>query len=529
MNSDTVSTLRKDAERALKLRRYEYAHKKILELLYINKNDADAFILMAMIPLETGNIDKAIELIKRAISLAPENHDYPVHLAKCYALQGDMFNAALWADKSSSGDLSSAFLHDTLGVVLTRIGLHQNAEQQFVKAVSMDATSSDYIYNLASSQKFLGQLESAKMWYRRALEINPRDYKAYIGFASLDLKNLNCSHIKELTLLLESAKNSIDKLNLSHALALEHEKVAQYDQAFEMLHKAKQQRLQKLQYSFAQDQTMFDSIVDAFSDTNATFSAGYTDSRAIFVTGMPRTGTTLVERIISGHDGVKSVGELHNFELLLKSITGGSQAKISTPQAMQNIVSTDFYALGKAYLDSVAPLVSGKDKFVDKLPLNLLHAGFIIKALPNCKIICLDRDPLDTIVSNYRQVFSAQYRYCDYSLCMNSTAKFYIQFKRVRALWQSLFPDNFYVINYQRLVNEPAHEAQKLAKFCGINYQQKSLQIDKNTSPVATASALQVREPIHNHSIGRWRHYEPYLKEVISLLKAENINIKSSL
>jgi hypothetical protein len=157
------------------------------------------------------------------------------------------------------------------------------------------------------------------------------------------------------------------------------------------------------------------------------------------------------------------------------------------------------------------------------MPLNVLYAGFIIKALPKAKIICLDRGPLDTIVSNYRQLFAVNFSYYNYAYDLQTTAQFYQQFKQLTQLWLNLFPENFYVVNYEQLVNEPEKEAKKIIEFCGLDWQNECLEIHKNSAPVATASAVQVRQPINNKSVGNWQTYQEYLADVTNYLENSNL------
>ncbi len=183
----------------------------------------------------------------------------------------------------------------------------------------------------------------------------------------------------------------------------------------------------------------------------------------------------------------------------------------------------DFEKLGQSYIESTRALTGNTLKFVDKMPLNVLYVGFILQALPHAKIVCLERNPLDTIVSNFRQLFSANSYNYNYAYDLISTTNFYLEFRNLVELWLTTFPENFYLVNYEKLVNDPITEAKKLIEFCDLPWQDDCLHIDKNSAPVATASAVQVRSPINNKSVGNWRKYEPYLDEVKKILASKNI------
>ncbi len=523
MKSEKISILRNSAERAIKKRDYQSAHRQLLQILQIDPEFADAFFLLAMIPLEHGNTDKAIELIKRALILHPNNGNYCVYLTKCYALKGDGVNTAAWAEKALKVTVDSAFSHDVLGVAFSRIGLHEKAAQQFKAAVAIKDNEANFYYNLAAALKFLGDFDGAKSAYENTLKLEANHYKAHAALTSLGGISHENNHILRLSSLIKSAPATIDQLHLSHALASEYEALGEFEQAFNVLDKAKTARRNELQYSFDEDKEMFDSISAIFSDKNHNFSSGCDSNQAIFVVGMPRTGTTLVERIISNHADVKSVGELHNFELLLKQLAKIDNHKLANTEQMLAATQVDFSVLGKTYIDSVTPLTGGNHKFVDKLPLNILLAGFIAKALPNCKIICLDRDPLDTIVSNYRQMFSPHYAYCNYSTSLENTAQYYVEFRKLMYFWQKELPNNFTIVKYEKLVNNPEVEAKKIMKFCDLSWQASCLDIQGNSAPVATASTLQVRQPISNKSVGNWKKYDKHLDKVKEILTQVNV------
>jgi len=513
-----INNLLKLAQAALTADDLPSAHKYLLEILKQDREHAEAFFLLAMIPLSTGNIDKAIELINRALKIAPEQSKYLVYLAKCSALKGDVKNALVLADKLDGVTLSSAILYDTLGVVYSRLGLHKKAQVKFTQAIALDDTQASFYFNLASALKFLGDFNGARNGYEKAIALKPNFYKAHTALTSLGNITKENNHIARLIRLRATVNNSEDFLYLSHALATEYEALNNYTSAFTALDEAKKRRIKAIKYDFAQDQEMFSAIQATFSNPDIQFSAGHQSDKAIFVVGMPRTGTTLVERILSGHSKVKSVGELHNFELILKSIANLPQQKLNQKAMLLKAAESNLATVGQKYIDSALAISGECERFVDKLPLNILNVGFILKALPNAKIVCLARNPLDTVISNYRQIFSLNYDYCYYSNELASTAKFYAHFIELMKFWQKQFPDNFMVCNYEKLVNNPEHEAKKIMAFCQLDWQQQCLNIQDNASPVATASAVQVRKPISNKAIGNWQKYDFCLDEVKQIL-----------
>jgi tetratricopeptide (TPR) repeat protein len=387
---------------------------------------------------------------------------------------------------------------------------------------------------LGASLKFSGDFSAASNAYEQTITLMPSYCKAHAALTSLGDITPDNNHIEKLTKLFQQLTQSDDLLYIGHALAREYEALGDYDKAYQYLNQSKKAKLTQLKYQFSDDKQMFNALTALFnkpeinkvkSETHNSCaeSAGYDSDEPLFVVGMPRTGTTLVERILSKHSSVTSAGELQHFGLLLKELSKTTTNKVIDKETVMAAASINFSELGNAYIDSTRAITGSNAKFVDKMPLNVLYAGFIIKALPKAKIICLDRGPLDTIVSNYRQLFAVNFSYYNYAYDLKTTAEFYHQFKQLTKLWLNLFPDNFYVVNYEKLVNNPEEEAKKIIEFCGLDWQEECLDIHKNSAPVATASAVQVRQPINNKSVGNWQKYKKYLTEVTEYLENKKL------
>jgi len=342
----------------------------------------------------------------------------------------------------------------------------------------------------------------------------PNYYKAHAALTGLGGISKECNHIPLLEQLFSQTQRADDRLYIGHALAREYEALADFDKAFHYLETAKKFKLDKLKYSIDEDKALFKSLVSHFKGGKSSLSQGFENEEAIFVVGMPRSGTTLVERIISQHTDVTSAGELQHFGLLVKKMAKTPSNRVIDAETVIATKDIDFKELGEAYIESTRALTGKTAKFVDKMPLNVLYVGFILHALPKAKIVCLDRNPLDTIVSNFRQLFSVNQSYYNYAYDLQSTTEFYLLFKGLAELWLDIFPENFYLINYEKLVNDPLNEAKQIIEFCDLSWQEQCVEIHQNSAPVATASALQVRSPINNRSVGNWKKYDAYLDDV---------------
>ncbi|RZA28269.1 MAG: sulfotransferase, partial [Proteobacteria bacterium] len=247
-------------------------------------------------------------------------------------------------------------------------------------------------------------------------------------------------------------------------------------------------------------------------------SAGCMSEEPIFVIGMPRSGTTLVERIISSHPMVHSGGELQNFGVCLKRASASTTPSILDLDTIGRCGTLDWERLGSAYIASTRPGTGHTPRFIDKLPHNFLFLGYIARALPNARIIHLRRNPLDTCVSNFRQLFALTSPFYDYSFDLLDTGRYYLMYDQLMRHWDSVLPGRILEVRYEQIVDSLESSSRRLVDFCGLPWDDACLQFERNEAPVATASAVQVRQPIYRTSLNRWKRYEAQLGELVELL-----------
>jgi len=196
----------------------------------------------------------------------------------------------------------------------------------------------------------------------------------------------------------------------------------------------------------------------------------------------------------------------------------GSEASFAT-----RVRNLDWEKLGREYIASTRPGTGHTRRFVDKLPHNFLYAGFIARALPRAKIVCLRRDPVDTCLSNFKQLFALDSPYFDYSFDLLDTGRYCVMFDRLMAHWQQVLPGRILELRYEDLVADQQAVTQRLLDFCGLEWNDACLRFEVNAAPVATASAVQVRVPMNRNAIGRWKHYRPQLSGLLQLLSRSGI------
>jgi tetratricopeptide (TPR) repeat protein len=399
-------------------------------------------------------------------------------------------------------------------------GDYDNALVMFKRAAALHPTNHFVVFEMAMVQEALGLTDDAARNYQRVIQMAPDYYKAWYGLVSLQRQTAE----KNLIAPLEAAFRGRDEdgwrtLHLGHALAKTYEDMGDVDTSFAWLGKAKKRRREIHPYLPGPRERVTEAAqrlsVSLPSSTN-----GHPSSEPIFVCGMPRTGTTLVDRILSSHPDVSSAGEIGNFIQLLGVMSGNRGKPLLDPAVLAATSAVDFASLGRLYIESTRPLTGHKPRFIDKAPSNYLVAATILKALPNARIVCMKRNPLDTVLSNYKQIFPIEDRYYDYVYDIGSAAHQYGQFDTmVRHLTTLLPPDRFMVVNYDELVAGQELQTRALLAFCGLSWDPRCLEFQKNASGVATPSAQQVRQAMYTSSSGRFEKYGALLDPARAILQ----------
>jgi hypothetical protein len=221
---------------------------------------------------------------------------------------------------------------------------------------------------------------------------------------------------------------------------------------------------------------------------------------------------------------VTSAGELSNFSLMLKRAAGTPSNLVMDAETFGAAGKVDMARLGADYVASTRPLTGATPRFVDKMPLNIFYAGLIHRALPNARIVCLRRDPMDVCLSNFRQLFATGFSYYNYAYDLEDVARYYVGFDALVAHWRSVLPaDRFLEIGYEDLVADQEARTRALLAFCGLPWDARCLSFHENAAPVATASSVQVRQPLYSSSVGRWRRHGEGLAPLRAILRAAGL------
>ena len=471
--------------------------------------------------------ESALLAIDRALKLEPQNTDWQLHRAGCLLMCGDNENCgkllnSLTADfaRFDSSQLSQ------LAFLCNRIEFHDEAIEIYQKLIELKPGEGEHWYNLASIQRFKGLIEQAEASLDKAIELNQGDYEAYQLRSDLRKQTSSSNHIAQLQSLLKSGITvPAGEVQICYALAKELEDTDNSQESFKILERGASLRRKHINYTIEDDLKTIDSIMDTFgSALFATPPRGLSTREPVFVIGLPRTGTTLVERILGAHPEVFAAGELNNFAVqMMQQVRQQSGAhKLSRKELVQQTAKLDFESLGQAYLESSRPLTGHTAHFVDKMPLNFLYAGLIHLAMPNAKIVHLTRHPMDTCYAIYKCLFQDAY---PWSYDLQEIASYYSAYRQLMTHWNAVMPGVIYELSYEDLVGDVEGNARKLLDYCGLPWDSRCVRFHESQATSTTASAAQVRQPVYQSSVGRWKSYRSQLSPLHERLGIPGIEV----
>ena len=491
-------------------------------LLAENPADAEGHFLLGAVEASSGRVRAGIEHLRQAVAANPLG-EYRAHLAKLYTLVRQDGEAAATLREAEQALPDDALSRDTMGCVYARLGDHAAALGHFVAAVRLSPENTEYRYNQAVTLNFLGQVEEAEAALEALLTLSSGDARAHHLLAALRKQTSANNHVERLAKVRAATREPRARLLLGYALAKELEDIDEAAQALDCLVAANAEHRRTLPYDFVRDAAAFDAVEASWPLPEAASDPSH--EAPILIIGMPRTGTTLVDRIISSHPEVESAGELQAMPLAVKFAAGTRTPTVLDPETIAAAAQADMAGIGHDYLRrSQHHRRASETRFTDKFPGNFHYAGFIARALPNARIVCLRRHPLDTVLSNFRNLFAVSSRYYDYSYDLADIAAYYVRFDRLMALWREALPGALLEVRYEDLIADQEGQSRRILAHCGLEWSDACLKFHANSAPVSTPSAAQVRRPIYADSVARWKQHAAVLEPARRVLEAAGIS-----
>jgi tetratricopeptide (TPR) repeat protein len=481
-----------------------------------------AWLMLADLAYGAGRFRLAVENARIAAAAVHESRRWEALADVAHRLRGLgesllAVRAIREADWSDPAVLAGA---ERLAQCLALAEQHEDALRALDAAIARLGPSPDRTYLRATTLRHLGRTQASTDEYLRCLALAP-DHAAAMLMLATQARRLDAeAQIARVhAALARCAADAPQRAMLEYALFFLLDGRGDADAAWQALMRGAAAKRRELRYD-ARAEEARDAAIMALCDAAFVAPAhATTQARVpIFIVGMPRTGTTVLERILGNHSQVASAGELDDFHLQLCWQADVCTEEPAAPALLEACRSLDFAAVGRGYLQRTSWRGGGRPFLIDKFPRNVLYAGLIRKALPQAKLICLVRDPLDSCLSNLKELFAGDYY--PYSYDPIETAGHCLRFRRLLDHWHKVMPGALLEVRYEALVREPEATARAVMAHCGLAFEPGCVDLLRNTSPSATASSSQVREPLHARNIGAWRRYAGPLAGARALLEA---------
>ncbi|MBT4520490.1 MAG: tetratricopeptide repeat protein, partial [Halieaceae bacterium] len=491
---------------------------------------AHGWYTASLLALRLKNPETAMAAIDRALTLRPATTPWLLHRATCMVQLGQDSEVRGMLLKMSASPPQHVEDCSALAGLLSQLELMNEAYAIYLRASELEPGNGTHYFNLATAQRSLGDLGAARGNMAKAIQLDPGDYDAWYAQSELRDPNATDNHIGALENLLRSGiKKPSGKVQVLYSLARELEDTGNTEKSFHYLQQGAALRRQHLSYQPESDLHTMARLREIFSAgmfPDDSLVTGH--SPPIFVLGLPRTGTTLVERILGAHSKVQAAGELNDFprEMMraVRELAHSADNAITTPSKNDMLALTgrlNFQKLGDAYLQSTRARAHGCAHFVDKLPLNFLYTGLIHLALPGAKIIHVQRNPMDCCYAIYKTLFRDAY---PFSYNLQELGDYYLAYRELMAHWNSVLPGMIHTVQYEELVADLELQSRHLLSHCNLPWEQQCLAFEKSQASTSTASAVQVRRGLYNSSVGKWRHYEGQLQPLVEKLSAAGVN-----
>lgn len=401
---------------------------------------------------------------------------------------------------------------------------HSGAEPFLKHALAAEPDNPAVLYEFAKNQFYLGHMDATEKAISQFLELDfPAKGQLYLLRALLQKQTPESSHVDSLREYLSQDRPEVDAVNAYYALAKELEDLGEFADSFAALKAGADKQRKSLEFDLPAELQNLENIEAGFqADAFAAVADSDSITAPIFIVGMPRTGSTLVEQILTRHQSVKTVGENNDFFAAISKVINAYIA--ANPEQGLNPLSAALQVNHKEiaddYMNGLAGMLGPADRYVNKLPFNFLYCGLIKKAFPNARIIHMVRDPMDTCYAIYKTLFNQSYFF---SYDLDELADYYSAYHRLMAHWHSLMPEAILDVHYENLLSDPVAETKKITDFCGLDLSGDLLGGTNKTKAPSAASVAQVHEPVYTSSVKIWRNFETELTPVFEKLKDKGL------
>jgi len=497
----------------------EHISKK---LIIDNPKVAFLYNLIGLILFEQKKIDDAIEYFEKGLKIDPKFAIIYNNLGLIY------INNGTYTDNDKAENLYKKCIeinknlvepYNNLGNLYKSQNKYDESIKYYLKAIDISPKSYAAYHNLGTTHVTMGNFAEAKNLFKESIRLNPVFFASHRSLSRIIKYKANEGHFDELKVISKNINKYDDnnKIEIFYSLGKAYEDIKDFKNSFKYYNDANLLMRKKINYSIKDEIKRFDEIKNTYDKElfEKLNKLGSKDQSCIFIVGMPRSGSTLIEQIFSSHPRVFGGDESQNIpDLIDKNVSNRSLSLFFDyiAQFDQSLLKN----IGDEYVLRMKKMSSNSDKITDKLPINFLNVGFIKLVLPKSKIIHCYRNPKDNVLSIYKNFFPDNQ--IKFSHDINETIEFYKNYKNLMDYWNSVLPNFIYNIKYEDLINNTKNQIVDLLKFCDLNWDDKCLNFHKNKRPIKTASDTQARNKVYASSINYWKNYESYLGKYLEKL-----------
>ncbi len=487
--------------------------EQLLRKVLVQNNTAEFnYILGNTLKIQEKN-SEAIVAYNKSISLKKNFSEAYNNLANVQKRIGNFDEALLNYKNAIKNKEDNLEAYYNLANLFKTLKNYEEAIKNYKKVLKINPNFSDAYNNIGTIYSILGKFNDAKEFYIKSIKSNKyfaEPYKNYVQLCKINEKDQIFNSLREI--VIKEDLDEVQKEIFFYSISKAYLDIGNKDLAFKYLNSANKLKLAKLDYSFNNEKREFKKIKEFFLNKKLINYNNVKENKIIpiFILGMPRSGTSLIEQIISNHSEVQGAGEL---DLLPVSVKNSDWLNSNNLEKISEKIRDE-------YLDKIS-FISKKKYITDKLPGNFKRIGFILNAFPNSKIVHLQRNPMAICWSNYKSNFNSVGM--GFTLNQEYTAEYYLLYRDLMKFWNERYSDKIININYENFVENFEEEVKKLFAKLNLSWEKQLYDFHKNERPVETASFLQVRSKIYKKSSDQWKNYKKYLTSMTDILSSNNV------
>ena len=497
----------------------EEAEKICRKVVQKNPSNVEALRLLGIMSAGLGREGDAERFFRKALKIAPDFTGVIVDLGQLMSEEGRFEEAIDCYKQAIKMEPENPRHYDHLGWVFEPAALTYDAIEAHQKAIELNPRLASAWLGLGHGLKTVGRLEEAIEAYHQCYKLKPLNGAIQWSLANLKTYRFTDEEIADMQEKITKENLSEEsKVNFLFALAKAYEDRNDYDRAWNYYREGNSKRRMLEIYDPVETEIKNDSVIKVFNKAflESNTGIGNPDPSPIFVVGLPRSGSTLIEQILASHSLVEGTTELNYIAQCRRSLNRNRADGINYPDAVSALNERHFKALGQDYLNLCQMhRIEGTPYFIDKMPNNFPNIGLIHLILPNAKIIDARRHPMDACFSGYRQLFA---RGQPYTYDLTDIGEYYLQYQRLMDHWHEVLPGRVLTVQYEDVVFDFENQVYLILEYCGLPREDSCLNYYDTDRPVRTPSSEQVRQPIYMGSLNRWRKYEQYLGELKEVL-----------